>query len=88
MKHPEMIYSHDINNNCTIIKWGESGYYETDYPKGGYTDDIINELNAQRGFTPNERKAMEICAMATQDNPYLIWENHYNMVLEMLNKEK
>lgn len=87
MKHPEMIYSHDINNNCTIIKWGESGYYETDYPKGGYTDEIINELNDQRGFTPNERKAMEICSMAAQNNPDLNWENHYDMVLEMLNKK-
>lgn len=87
MNHPEMIYSHDINNNCTIIKWGESGYYETDYPKGKYTDDIINELNAQQEVTPAERKAMEICSMAAQNNSFLNWDKHYNMVLEMLNKK-
>lgn len=86
MKHPEMIYSHDINNNCTIIKWGESGYYETDYPKGKYTDDVIDNLNLQAEITPKERKAMEICSMAAQNNPNLNWEKHYNMVLEMLTK--
>ena len=86
MKHPETIYSHDINNNCTIIKWGEAGYYKTDYPEGGYTDDVINKINAERGFTPKERKAMEICSMAAQNNPNLDWEKHYNMVLKMLTK--
>lgn len=86
MKHPELVYSRDINNNCTIIKWGESGYYKTDYPEGGYTDSVINELNEKQGVTPNERKAMEICSMASQNNPNLNWEEHYNMVLEMLNK--
>lgn len=87
MKHPETIYSHDINNNCTIIKWGEAGYYKTDYPEGGYTDDVINELNAEAGFTPNERKAMEICSIAAQDNPNLIWDDHYNMILGILNQK-
>lgn len=87
MKHPEMIYSHDINNNCTIIKWGESGYYETDYPKGKYTDDVIDDLNSQVEITSMERKAMEICSMAAQNNPNLNWEKHYSMVLEMLNKK-
>ena len=86
MKHPEMIYSHDINNNCTIIKWGESGYYETDYPKGKYTDDVIDNLNSQVEVTPMERKAMEICSIAAQNNPNLNWEKHYSMVLEMLTK--
>lgn len=86
MKHPELVYSRDINNNCTIIKWGESGYYKTDYPEGGYTDSVINELNGKLGVTPNERKAMEICSMVSQNNPNLNWEEHYNMVLEMLNK--
>lgn len=87
MNHPEMIYSHDASNNCIILKWGESGYYETDYPKGQYNDDIINELNSDRGYTANERKAMEICSMAAQNNPNLNWNEHYNMVLGMLSKE-
>lgn len=86
MKHPNLIYSHDIYNNCTIIKWGESGYYHTDYPEGSYTDDVIDELNAHLGVTPDERRAMEICSMVSQSNPNLDWEAHYNMILGRLGK--
>ena len=86
-KHPECCYSHDLENNCTIIKWGESGYYMTDFPKGGYTDDVINDMNSKTDITPTERKAMEICSMAAQDKPNLNWDEHYNTVLDMLKKK-
>ena len=86
MKHPETCLSHDINNNCTIIKWGESGYYPTNYPEGEYDDDIINELNTRRGITPQMRNAMECCSIAAQNNPDLDWEKHYQMCLEMESK--
>ena len=84
MKHPNYCYSHDFQNNCTIIKWGESGYYRTDYPKGKYNDDIINELNSEIEVTPQMRRAMEICSMASQNNPNLDWENHYDMIMRRL----
>ena len=86
MKKIEMCYSHDTNNNCTIIKWGEGGYYKTDYPKGGYTDDVINKMNIEADITPQERQAMEICSIAKQNNPNLDWDNHYSKVLERLEK--
>lgn len=83
MKHPETCLSHDINNNCIIIKWGESGYYPTNYPEGEYDDDIINELNARRGITPQMRNAMECCSIVAQDKPNLDWGKHYQMCLKM-----
>ena len=86
MKHPEICLSHDINNNCTIIKWGESGYYPTNYPEGEYDDDIINELNTRRGITPQMRNAMECCSIVAQDKPDLDWEKHYQMCLDMETK--
>lgn len=82
MKYPEYMYSHDYKNNCTIIKWGEGGYYKTDYPAGKYDDAIVDKLNARNGYTPAEREAMEICSMVAQDNPDLDWEKHYDMILE------
>ena len=78
---PETVYSHDINNNCIIIKWGEPGYYKTDYPEGGYTDEIIDEINMGADIVPAQHKAMEFCSMAAQSNPNLDWENTYKRIL-------
>ena len=87
IEHPETVYSRDFSNNCIIIKWGESGYYRTDYPAGRYTDDIVDELNQRRGITPAQRYAMECCSIAAQTNPSLDWNEHYKMCLESeLNK--
>ncbi len=83
MEHPLFCYSKDLNNNCIILKWGEGGYYKTDYPKGKYTTEIIDEMNATGGITPQERSAMECCSIAAQDNPNLDWEAHYKMCMEM-----
>ena len=81
MNHPDTIYSRDLNNNCIILKWGESGYYPTDYPKGKYTDDVIDKMNEP--WTSNERRAMECCSIAAQNNPDLDWDSHYKMRMEM-----
>ena len=79
---PETVYSHDINNNCIIIKWGEAGYYETDYPKGAYTDEVIDELNENDGIVKAQRFAMEACAIAAQNNEGLDWKSHYQKCLK------
>lgn len=81
MNHPETCYSHDMENNCIILKWGEPGYYKTDYPKGKYTDEKINGLNEQGGITPQMRNAMECCSIAAQNNPNLDWDSHYEMCM-------
>lgn len=82
--HPEYCYSHDMENNCTIVKWGEGGYYKTDYPQGKYDDYIVDELNDERcSVSPPERHAMEICSVVAQDKPDLDWDKHYAMCLEM-----
>ena len=86
MTHPDFVYSHDLENNCTIIQWGESGYYETDFPKGKYPDDVVDYMNEARGITQAERKAMELCSMAAQNNPNLDWEKHYEKIMGTLNK--
>ena len=84
MEHPNFCYSHDLENNCTIIKWGESGYYKTDYPEGKYTDDIIDEINDLAGITPKMKDAMVCCSIAAQSNPNLDWDVHYEMIMERM----
>ena len=91
MKKIEMCYSHDLNNNCTIIKWDESGYFKTDFPEGKYTDEVINMMNEKLSVSKEERYAMELCSMAKQNNPELDWNEHYEKVLAAYmkkNKEK
>lgn len=84
MEHPNYCYSNDLENNCIIIKWGEPGYYKTDYPKGKYTDDIIDELNERGDITPKMKDAMVCCSMAAQSNPDLNWDEHYKMIMERM----
>ena len=79
--YPNYCYSHDLYNNCTIIKWGESGYYKTDFPSGKYDDSVIDELNANGNITPQMRRAMEICSMVSQNKPSLDWEKHFDMIM-------
>lgn len=79
--YPNYCYSHDLYNNCTIIKWGESGYYTTDYPQGKYDDSVIDELNANGNITPKMRRAMEICSIVAQSNPSLDWKKHYDFIM-------
>ena len=86
MKHPDFVFSHDLSNNCTIIQWGENGYYTTDYPEGKYPDDVIDYMNESRDITKAERKAMEICSMAAQNNPGLDWDKHYEMIMSKVAK--
>ena len=88
MEHPEYCYSHDMENNCTIIKWGESGYYKTDYPEGQYTTEIIDEINARADITPMMRVAMECCSMVAQSDPDLDWEKHYAMCMRIDDEEE
>ena len=86
--HHDRVFSHDLENNLTEIRWGESGYYyKHDFPKDNYTDKVVDAMNDIMGITPNERKAMEICSMAAQNNPDLDWDEHYNMVLNKLNNK-
>lgn len=83
MTHPETMYSHDLANNCIILKWGEAGYYKTDYPEGGYTDEIIDEMNSVLFDGDIEkakiaRMAMEICSVVNPAD----WEKNFDMIVE------
>ena len=80
---PDYVLSKDFSNNCVIIKWGKAGYYETDYPKGAYTDEVIDELNENGGIVKAQRFAMEACAIAAQNNEGLDWKSHYQKCLKM-----
>lgn len=83
---PDVCYSYnDADSKCVLIKWGEKGYYDPDFPKG-FTKDHVNKLNSQMGISAVEAEAMKICSMAniTSDK----WPEHYTSILEKLNCTK
>lgn len=83
---PDVCYSYnDADSKCVLIKWGEQGYYDPDFPKG-FTKDHVNKLNSQMGISAVEAEAMKICSMAniTSDK----WPEHYTSILEKLNCTK
>lgn len=71
LQYPEMCYSRDQKNNCIILKWGDGGYYKTDYPEGRYTDEVIDQMNERADISPEMRRAMEICSMAAQTHVFI-----------------
>lgn len=83
---PDACYSiNDANGKCILIKWGEQGYYDPDFPKG-FTKDHVNKLNSQMGISAVEAEAMKICSMANISTDK--WPEHYTSVLEKLNCTK
>ena len=86
MKHPELCYVHIATDNSVgIVKWGERGYYKTDFPVGKYTSEIVSEMNEGSGFTDKEIKAMQICSMVnTLPETDEAWQKHYAKILERM----
>ena len=70
MNYPELCYVYvEVGMEIGIIKWGESGYYITNYD--GKTEQnimLVNKLNSQLGITENEAEAMKILSMNTSIN--------------------
>ena len=84
MVHPEVCYVFiPTENSVGIVKWGERGYYPTDYPHN-YTAEIVAEMNEGLGFSAEEIRAMQICSMANIPETEEAWEKHYAMVKEAL----
>lgn len=87
-RHPETCFVLlPTNNTVGIVKWGESGYYKTNYPEG-YTEEIVDELNDKFGYSRTEIKAMQICSMANIPETEDAWEKHFQMVCEIMDKSE
>lgn len=69
-----------------IVKFGESGYYKTNYPEG-YTQETVDTMNERLGLTKLEAEAMKITSM-NQGLSGEAWAQHYEMVLESLEKHQ
>ena len=83
--YPDVCYSLNVaDEKCVLIRWGEQGYYDPDFP-AGFTKEQINELNSKMGISENEAEAMKICSMANISSDK--WPEHYVSILEKLSQK-
>ena len=83
--YPDVCYSLNVTDEkCVLIRWGEQGYYDPDFPVG-FTKEQINELNSKMGISENEAEAMKICSMANISSDK--WPEHYVSILEKLSQK-
>lgn len=58
-KLPELCYDvHDVTGAPVILKRGETGFYETDWP-ALHAEEVVTRKNAALGVTPAQREAMK-----------------------------
>lgn len=82
---PDVCYSlNAADTKCVLIRWGEQGYYDPDFP-AGFTKEHINELNSKMGISAVEAEAMKICSMANISTDK--WPEHYVSILEKLSQK-
>lgn len=64
MAKPEMCYIYlEVDSTIGIVKFGERGYYKTDYSANLGNKDLVERLNAQLGVSKAEAEAMMILSM-------------------------
>lgn len=83
--YPDVCYSlNAIDKKCVLIRWGEQGYYDPDFP-AGFTKEHIRELNSKMGISEAEAEAMKICSIANISSDK--WPEHYVSVLERISQK-
>lgn len=55
-----LLHTSRDRGDCIIVKRGMSGYFPTDWPKGKYTPDIIDELNEGLGVSAEEAEMLYV----------------------------
>ena len=83
--HPDICYVFlESSHSVGIIKWGEAGYYKTDWPHN-YTSNLVEELNKKAGISPEQAAAMKLCSMNKKLSP-AAWYEKYIEILEKFRK--
>ena len=66
-----MLSTLSSTSQLICIKWGETGYYPSEWDTGGKKRNVelADELNENLGVTPAQRQAMEVGSLAGWDVP-------------------
>ena len=69
MNYPELCYVYvEVGMEIGLVKWGESGYYRTEYAHKMENEEFVKEFNSKLGVSNNEAEAMKILSMNTSIN--------------------
>lgn len=87
--YPEMCYIYvDSSMELGIVKWCESGYYQTNY-ENKTTDNtkLASKLNSQLGVTEIEAEAMKILSMNKNiEGNDAEWKTKFDEIVKRMNE--
>ena len=64
MNYLDMCYVYiEVGSEIGIVKFGESGYYQTDFGSSAAHKDYVNKLNEKLGVSNKEAFAMKTLSM-------------------------
>lgn len=87
-EHPKICYVYiEVDHSVGIIKWGEHGYYKTDWPNN-FTPELVTNLNAKIGVNEKQAAAMKLCSMNKAISTPAEWYEKYCYLLKRLAERK
>ena len=86
MNYPEMCYVYiEVGSEIGIIKFGESGYYQTDFGSSAAHKDYVKTLNEKLGVSEKEVFAMKTLSMNKSiDGNVAEWKRLFTSIIEGL----
>ena len=89
MNYPEMCYVYvEVGMEIGVVKFGESGYYRTNYEHRTENEELVKELNAKLGVTDAQAEAMKILSMndSVQGNE-AEWKKKFDEIVKRINEK-
>ena len=87
MNYPEMCYVYvEVGAEIGVVKFGEKGYYQTEYDSSQSNEQYVKKLNSQLGVSENEASAMKILSMNESiDGNIEEWKRMFGEIVERIN---
>lgn len=89
MNYPELCYIYvEAGAEIGIVKFGEKGYYQTEYTLHGSTnEELVKKLNKKLGVSESEAEAMKILSMNDSiDGNTEEWQKKFDEIVKRINK--
>ena len=89
MNYPEMCYVYvDVGAEIGIVKFGEKGYYRTEYETGRLENEqLVKELNSRLEVSDSQAEAMKILSMNDSiDGNTEEWQKKFDEIVKRINK--
>ena len=84
--YPEMCYVYiEVGCEIGVVKFGEKGYYQTEYGSSQAHEQYVKNLNTQLGVSEHEAEAMKILSMNNSiDGNMTEWQKKFDEIVNKL----